>query len=95
MARAGILRQFEQSGEKHLVFVRYKFNHDTGDEWVYNDADIDHAKTVWAREIPGMDLSPLLRYFQNRDVWVFEPDEDDESVQPYSPKSPGSQAHAP
>jgi len=73
---------------EHLVLVRYSQNHNSGKEYVYNDADIDHAKTVWAREIPGMDLSPLLHYFRNRDVWVFEPDEDDESVSPYSPQRP-------
>jgi hypothetical protein len=49
----------------------------------FPDADIDHAKTVWAREIPGMDLSPLLKYFKNRDVWIYEPDLDDASVAPY------------
>jgi hypothetical protein len=73
------------SGE-HLVLVRYSKDHNSGEEYVYNDANIDHAKTVWAREIPGMDLSPLLSYFQNRDVWTYEPDEDDASVTPYSPQ---------
>jgi hypothetical protein len=68
---------------QHLVLVRYSKNHNSGEEYVYNDADIDHAKTVWAREIPGMDLHPLLNYFKNRDVWVYEPDVDDESVSPY------------
>jgi hypothetical protein len=73
---------------QHLVLVRYSKNHNSGEEYVYNDADIDHAKTVWAREIPGMDLTPLLTYFRNRDVWVFEPDEDDSTVAPYpSPRA--------
>jgi hypothetical protein len=67
----------------HLVLVRYSKDHNSGEEYVYNDADIDHAKTVWAREIPGMDLSPLLKYFKNRDVWIYEPDLDDASVAPY------------
>jgi len=71
---------------QHLVLVRYSKDHNSGEEYVYNDADIDHAKTVWAREIPGMDLSPLLNYFRNRDVWVFEPDSDDQSVYPYEPE---------
>ncbi len=71
----------------HLVLVRYSKDHNVGEEYVYNAADIDHAKTVWAREIPGMDLSPLLNYFRNRDVWVYEPDVDDESVTPYENKS--------
>ncbi len=69
---------------EHLVLVRYSKDHNSGEEYVYNEADIDHAKTVWAREIPGMDLTPLLNYFKNRDVWIYEPDEDDESVVPFS-----------
>ena len=69
---------------QHLVLVRYSKDHNSGEEYVYNNADIDHAKTIWAREIPGMDLTPLLTYFRNRDVWVFEPDDDNESLSPYS-----------
>ena len=68
---------------EHLVLVRYSKQHNSGEEYVYNEADIDHSKTVWAREIPGMDLAPLLDYFRNRDVWVYEPDEDDSTVRPY------------
>ena len=72
---------------EHLVLVRYSKDHNPGEEYVYNEADIDQAKTVWAREIPGMDLTPLLSYFRNREVWLFEPDQDNESVSPYSPQS--------
>jgi hypothetical protein len=68
---------------EHLVIVRYSEGHNSGEEYVYNRADIDHAKTVWAREIPGMDTRPLLNYFRNRDVWIYEPDEDDSVVRPY------------
>ncbi len=69
----------------HLILVRYSKDHDSGEEYVYNDADIDRAKTIWAREIPGMDLGPLFKYFRNRDVWLYEPDEDDSTVTPYAP----------
>jgi hypothetical protein len=68
---------------EHLVLVRYSKDHNSGEEYVYNKADIDHAKTVWAREIPGRDLAPLLQYFRNRDVWIYEPDEDDSMARPY------------
>jgi hypothetical protein len=57
-----------------LVIVRYLPDHDANHEWVYNGADIDHAKVVWAREIPGVSLKPLLNYFRGRDIWVVEPD---------------------
>jgi hypothetical protein len=59
---------------EHLVLVRYgKIQLDSG-EWVYNAANIDNAKIVWAREIPGKDNKPLLNYFHDRQVWVAEPD---------------------
>jgi len=73
---------------QHLVLVRYAKNHNSGEEYVFNGADIDHAKTVWAREIPGVDVAPLLTYFRNRDVWLFEPDEDNGTVSPYSLQNP-------
>ena len=74
---------------EHLVLVRYAKDHNSGEEYVYNKADIDHAKTVWAREIPGMDLSPLLAYFRNRDIWIYEPDENNSVVRPYSAQVDG------
>jgi hypothetical protein len=85
--RQPVDRQLAALPGEHLVIVRYSKDHNSGEEYVYNEADIDHAKTVWAREIPGVDLSPLLNYFKNRDVWLYEPDEDDGSVSPYSPQS--------
>jgi hypothetical protein len=63
-----------QPGE-HLVLVSYALNHNPHQEWVYNAADIDRSKIVWARAIPGRDLAPLLNYFANRKVWIVYPEE--------------------
>jgi hypothetical protein len=81
--RKPVEEQLKALPGEHLVLVRYSKDHNSGEEYVYNDADIDHARIVWAREIPGMDLAPLLSYFRNRDMWLYEPDADDSSVRPY------------
>ena len=84
--RKPVEQQLNALPGEHLVLVRYSKSHNSGEEYVYNEADIDRAKTVWAREIPGMDLGPLLSYFRNRDVYIYEPDVDDSDVREYSEK---------
>ena len=85
--RARIARQLERMSGRQLVLVRYSADHDPNDEWVYNRADIDGSKIVWAREIPGVSLQSLLGYFHDRRVWVVEPDEDDPELAAYAPPS--------
>ncbi len=72
--RAEVIAELNAQPGEHLVLVKYGAERHNVDEWVYNRADIDHSKIVWAREIPGVDLRPLLKYFSNRQVWVVEPD---------------------
>jgi hypothetical protein len=56
------------------VIVRYKPEHNPFDEWVYNQADIDNSKVVWARDM-GDQNNELIRYFSKRRVWLLEADE--------------------
>ena len=42
------------------------------EEWVYNEADIDGAKVVWAREIDSAQNRKLFDYFKDRHVWLVE-----------------------
>jgi hypothetical protein len=81
--RAQFESQLNTSPGGHLVIVRYSPDHESILEWVYNAADIDHAKTVWAREIPGVDIHPLLEYFHGRRVWLVEPDAAPPRITPY------------
>src|SRR5262249_38439150 len=72
-ARAEVEHQLESQPGEHLVIVRYSQTHDPGlGDWVYNHADIDHAKVVWAREITDRDMQPLFDYFRDREIWLAE-----------------------
>jgi hypothetical protein len=68
-----------------LVIVRYSPRHNVHEEWVYNDADIDAAKIVWARDMGSPENEMLLHYFRNRRVWVVEPDARPFRASEYSP----------
>jgi hypothetical protein len=72
--RAEITKQLNAMPGGQLVIVRYSARHNPQEEWVYNSADIDHAKVVWARDIPSVSRQPLLDYFHGRRVWLLEPD---------------------
>ena len=61
--RKPVEKQLAALPGEHLVLVRYSKDHNSGEEYVYNEADIDHSKTVWAREIPGMDLGTAFQLF--------------------------------
>jgi hypothetical protein len=74
LARDRIAHQLSGLTGKHLVIVQYAADHDVRAEWVYNGAEIDTGKTVWARDIPGQDLTPLLDYFRDRTAWVVHAD---------------------
>jgi hypothetical protein len=90
--RSRIIEQLDAAPGQHLVIVRYSSRHNAHEEWVYNRADIDRSKIVWAREIPGVSLAPLLAYFRNRQVWLVEPDEGATlSLSPYPATEQGAE----
>jgi hypothetical protein len=74
LERANILRQLQQRPGLQLVIVRYGPRHDPVREWVYNEANIDAAKVVWARDMGRDNNEELLNYFRDRKAWVVEAD---------------------
>jgi len=84
-----IVKQLEDIPGKHLVIVRYAPDHFADHEWVYNDTDIDASKIVWAREIPTVDMAPLLEYFRDRKVWLVQADHQPQQREEYR-SAPGA-----
>ena len=82
--RAAVLAELEQCPGLQLAIVRYLPCHDFHDEWVFNRADIDTAKVVWARDMGPARNKELIDYFRDRHVWLVEADETPPRVLPYS-----------
>jgi hypothetical protein len=84
LERARVFNQLEHTPGQHLVIVRYRPDHDfILDEWVYNNADIDASKVIWARDM-GAQNSELLHYFSTRRAWLVEPDYNPARLSPYA-----------
>ncbi len=83
-SRAAIQEKLSHTPGKHLILVRYDDDHNIHDEWVYNGAEIDTAKVLWARELDAAQNAKLFAYFKDRHVWLVEPDKDNTELIPYS-----------
>jgi hypothetical protein len=81
--RARIAADLEKRPEKSLVIVRYSPDHQPLNEWVYNTADIDNSKVVWAREMDEAQNRELIDYYKDRTVWLVQPDAKPASVSLY------------
>jgi len=84
LERAMILHQLRQLPEPALVIVRYRPHQDFDREWVYNEANIDGAKVVWARDMGRSGNQELIEYFRDRKVWLVEGDSPTPQLRPYS-----------
>ena len=83
--RADIVRHLNGTPGQHLVLVRYLPKHNVHDEWVYNSAEIDRSKIVWARVIAGMDIKPLLDYYAGRKFWLLDVGAEYAALRPLDP----------
>jgi hypothetical protein len=83
--RPRVLAQLQRLPGRHLVVVRYGPEHfkTINDEWVYNAADIDAAKVVWAREMDPAANRRLFAYFRDRRTWLLLADAEPPRLVPY------------
>lgn len=70
--RERLLAQLSRLPGQHLILVHYSMRDVPSKEWIYNRADIDGAKIVWARDMGPQANQELLRYFANRRIWYVD-----------------------
>ena len=71
--KARIEAKLDRIPGNHLVFVKAKTDPYNLLQWIYNDADIDASRIVWARDMGDAENARLRQYFAGRDVWMVDP----------------------
>ena len=83
LGREQMIERLNRTGGRHLVIVRYDAGHDPFREYVFNAADLDGSKVVWARDMGPEQNRELIRYFATRKVWLLEADRNPPELLPY------------
>jgi hypothetical protein len=84
--KARILAMLDSTDGKHLALVKPKTDPDNVFQWIYNDADIDASKVVWARDMGAEGNRALIEYFRDRKIWVVDPNVEPATILRYSPR---------
>jgi hypothetical protein len=83
--RIGIEHELQSRPGDQLAVVRYNSSATSSPQpgWVYNRANIEQAKVVWAWDMGPAENRELIDYFRNRQVWLVEANEEPPRVSPY------------
>jgi hypothetical protein len=74
--RANLLARLEQLPGYHAVLVGYGPEQSIHREWVYNGADLDRAKVIWARDMDTSANCQFVNYFKDRNIWRLDVERD-------------------
>ena len=86
--RAAIVSQLNGMSGLHLVFAKNGSDQESF-AWVYNAADIDASKIVWARDLGAAKNQELIDYYKQRTAWILDSAETPPRLMPYPVTSPG------
>ncbi|HEV2247976.1 MAG TPA: hypothetical protein VGW37_15090 [Terriglobia bacterium] len=97
VGRSEIVDSLLRQPERDVVLVRYSKGlydmslHSTGMwppsgpwEWVYNGADIDNQKVIWAQDMGPTKNQELIDYYKGRRVWLLYADDQPPKLAPYA-----------
>jgi hypothetical protein len=92
-ARSAMRMQLEQRGGTHLVFVRYADEFSLHIEWVYNSADLDGAKVIFAHDLGARRNAALIAAYAGRSIWIASVSDTQQPLMPYSADAAGPEPH--
>jgi hypothetical protein len=85
--RKALIDELSHLDRDQLVIVRYPWlRWRVEEEWVYNGADIDHQRVIFAHDFGPDENRALLDHYPDRSVVLltFDPDTGQEKIEPYS-----------
>ena len=81
-ARARVAEAVAREPGRHLVLVRYGPTHDPLVEWVYNGADLEAERVLFARSLGPARDARLLAQHADRRAWVVHADSPEPRARP-------------
>ena len=86
--KSRLIRQLEQTPGGHLVFVKAKINEKNLFQWIYNDADIDASRIIWARDLGEARNAQLADFYHgSRTTWLVDPNVEPAQIIRYKPNT--------
>jgi 4-amino-4-deoxy-L-arabinose transferase-like glycosyltransferase len=86
--RAAVAAEVLHHPGKQLCLVRYTPTHASWQEWVFNGADLQGERLLWARSLDPQTDRAVIAAFPGRQVWLVTPDFAGHLVAPYDPSIP-------
>ena len=83
-----ILAELAKTPGNHLVFVKAKSDPKNLFQWIYNSADLDGARFVWARDLGDPENAQLAAHMTGRTVRMVDPNVEPATLEPYDPATP-------
>ena len=80
-----IMAELAKTPGNHLVFVKPKTDSHNLFQWIYNGADLDGARFVWARDLGDAENAQLAASMAKRKVWMVDPNVEPATLTPYNP----------
>lgn len=92
LERARVQTELESLPGPQIAIVAYSPHHVLND-WVYNAAEIDKSKVIWARQMDPASDRQLLNYYKDRKAWLVEPDLNPPKISPFRLSSNAEEAN--
>jgi len=85
LTRMDVLADLEKQSGSHLVFVAYDDEASLHEEWVWNGAELESSRVIFAHHLGDTKNRELVAAYPGRFLWLVIVSNSDAALTPYSP----------